>query len=403
MFIFIATACVAISIIVTVGHKYFATYNNMNIVFLAIAVPFLVLVSFGSNLFPILINIIGKYKMFIIINNINIYGKIIFIVVFAYSFGKNTTIIIFSLISWGVVNLILSIILLCNSQKLKVVRVKFLLKFSTIIKVFHFSWPLSIAAGLYWLQSEGYRFVLLKVTSIDIVGKFVVAFSLGSIFMIAAETIFNQIYLPRFYKHIARETAQSHNIAWNTYFKKAIGVFIPLGLVLSAMSPFIARWLLHDNYQDIGYFLAFGSLAQLMRIISGVFYFGFLAKKNTGKLVIPGVIGSLFSLSITWMWAGTSPFIVTGLALVMSNAITIILYHNELSKVISILLPWKRIMESIALCIPICSVLILAKINGWDSVPVLNILIVLLSIFSLYLIQRRISYDIWFSKPTKVM
>ena len=61
LFIFIATACVAISIIVTVGHKYFATYNNMNIVFLAIAVPFLVLVSFGSNLFPILINIIGKF------------------------------------------------------------------------------------------------------------------------------------------------------------------------------------------------------------------------------------------------------------------------------------------------------------------------------------------------------
>lgn len=66
--------------------------------------------------------------------------------------------------------------------------------------VVRFSYPLSIAAIANWLQSQGYRLVLVPLGYTEIVGIYATVANIGITAMNAGSVLFGQLYAPRLYQ-----------------------------------------------------------------------------------------------------------------------------------------------------------------------------------------------------------
>jgi O-antigen/teichoic acid export membrane protein len=378
------------------GLKSFSlTDFGLSLKFLFIAVPLLITVIVLTGMLPGLCNILGKYRAFVLFSNIDLWGKIGSVYLFALLFPHVLRTILWSIVFWGVISALMSgLYLYCQLNKSQDDHNPFDLN---MVKreLFPFAWPLGIAAGLYWAQSEGYRFILQNTAGIGIVGKFVVAFNLGAALMIAVDTLFHQLYLPIFYKEISAETDTSHLHAWNKYAEKLTGVCIPIGVYIACAGPFLARWFVNETYWNVGIFAAFGAISQLFRTMSACFYYGIVARKTTNLLILPYIFGTAAALAGTFILSPRFPLIGTGISLILSYVIVCIGSYLQLKRELSIQIPWLRIGEAILFSMPLGCLLLAAFKFGWDLIPLKNLLILLLTGLGLLFIQWKMSKDVW--------
>ena len=189
---------------------------NVSMKIIVILIPTLVCVNALAGLFPDLCNLLLKYKAFVVLSNLGLWGKLGLICLFVSVFPHLVETVLFAMVCWGGLSAVVSGGYLYSVLK-KPQNDDNPFNLKMLKEVFLFSGPLALAVGLYWGQSEGYRFVLKNIAGVDIVGKFVIAYTLGSVLMIAIDGIFHQIYLPIFYKKISDETDETHIAAWNKY------------------------------------------------------------------------------------------------------------------------------------------------------------------------------------------
>jgi O-antigen/teichoic acid export membrane protein len=374
---------------------------DVSLIFLVIIIPLLIAVLALTGLLPDLCNLLGKYRAFVLLSNLDLWGKIGFICLFASIFPHLVGTVLLAMVCWGGLSALMS-----GSYLYRLLKKPqddddpFNLKRAK--DIFLFSWPLTLAAGLYWGQSEGYRFILQNTAGVDIMGKFVVAYSLGATLMIAIDTIFHQVYLPTFYKEISAETVKSHIVAWNKYAKKIVGVFIPVGVYVACAGPFLAHWLVHPSYRDIGIYAAFGAISQLFRIFSGCSYFGIAALKNTSLLILPGVLGTTIALAGTFVLSSKFPILGTGISLIFSHLIVCVGTYLQLKRKIAVQLPWLRIGKAILLSLPFSFILLIAYKLGWDVMHINNLILLALTGLGMLYIQWRLAKDVWFQRESKV-
>ena len=369
---------------------------HMSPLFLILVIPMLVGLLALTGILPGLCNILGHYKAFIILSNIDLWGKIGFIGLFAIIFPNVVAMVLAAIVCWSVISAIISgryFYRMLNNPSAGRAGAGLHMMSSDL---FTFVWPLAIAAGLYWGQSEGYRFVLQRTVGIDIVGKFVVAFNLGAALMVAVDTLFHQLYLPRFYKEISVETEQSHITAWNKYAEKVMGVIIPVGIYVGCAGPFLARWFLHQSYWDMGIFAAFGAFSQLFRIISASFYYGIVAQKTTNLLVLPYIFGTVMALIGTYILSPNFPIKGTGFSLVLSYLVVCILSYVQLKKKLDVQIPWFRILEATLYSLPVGILFLAGYAFDLDIKPVMNLVLLALTGLCMLAIQYRLARDVWF-------
>ena len=371
---------------------------DLPLTFLVLVIPVLVVFVALAGLLPGMCNILGKYKAFVILSNMDLWGKIGLVGLFAVIFPDMVATVLVAIVFWSVISVLISgryfFGLLNEPEKdhltLDLKEVK--------NDLFAFAWPLAIAAGLYWVQSEGYRFILQSTVGVDFVGKFVVAFNLGSALMIAVDTLFHQIYLPKFYSEISGENDRDHIDAWNKYAKKVTGVCIPVGLYIACAGPFLARWFLDENYWDIGIYAAFGAISQLFRILSAASYYGIIAYKTTSLLIFPYIFGTMAALIGTFFLSKYFPIRGTGTALICSYLIVSVLSCIQLKKKLAIKIPWFHMGKAILFSLPLCFLLFIGYRLELDVRPIMNLSILALSGLGMLAIQWRLAGDVWFQR-----
>jgi len=391
--------------IVTLGILYsLKNFNLMDLnVFLkyfVIIIPLLVIIIALAGLFPILCNLLGKYKIFVILSNLDLWGKMVAVYLFTYFSSNSAETVLWAIVFWGGLFILISRRYLYRFLKKPQNNNPFNL--NTAKDIFLFSWPLVLTSGLYWGQSEGYRFILHNTSGVNIVGKFVVAYSLGAALMIAVDAVFHQLYLPIFYKEISAETVEGHIAAWNKYAEKVTGVCIPVGVYIACAGPFLAHWLVHASYRDMGIYAAFGAISQLFRIFSASFYYGIIAQKNTSLLILPGVLGATIALAGTFILSPKFPILGTGISLILSHLIVSVGCYFQLKRKLAVQMPWPRIGEAILLSLPLGFILLVAHKLGWDVMTITNLLVLVLTGLGMLYIQWRLSKDVWFQRESEV-
>lgn len=389
------------SVILLGLHRFDLFDFNVSYELLVFVIPLLISLNTLSGLAPALCNLLGKYRAFVLFCNLELWGKLVIIGLFCFFFPPLVGTVLWSVVFWGVIITILSGNYLYRCLK-KTIDAENPFTSKMAKDIFMFSWPLALASALYWGQSEGYRFILQDTAGVDFLGKFVVAYSLGAALMIAIDTLFHQLYMPVFYKEISEETNESHIEAWNKYAKKLVSVCIPIGIYIACAGPFMARWLVHSSYRDVGIYAAFGAISQLFRVLAAASYFGIVAQKNTKALILPGVIGTIIALAGTWVLSSKLPIAGTGISLVLSHFIVSIGTYWALKRKITVKIPWRRVVETMVLSFPLGVVLIVAYKLGWDIMPISNILVLAVTGSGMLYVQWRLSKDIWFQSEREV-
>jgi O-antigen/teichoic acid export membrane protein len=393
LFVFLIMVSAVSTLVLIVLKPFHLLGDQLSYGSLCILIPLLISGIITSVYPQELLNIIGKFRAFVLLNNFELWGRITLICLFAMIYSPTAITVLGALTAWSLFFSIISgtVLYRCVQH----VEKKNAFTVTGFRDIFNFAWPFSIASGLYWCQADGYRFVLQHVSDLEAVGKFVVGFSLGATPILAIEGLFQQMYLPIFYKEISAETIESHTAAWNKYAKKVIRVFIPFAFYGAFAGPFLAHWLLHSTYWDVGIYAAFGAISQLFRIFSGTLTNGIIARKQTAAMLAPNLIGAIMALAGTFFLAGKNPMIGTGIALVLSYLAVSIGLYFKLADKIRIQIPFTDILKSITLIAPVCIILAVSFKFGFASVPVMNILVLFITGISLIYIQYTLSKDVW--------
>ena len=231
----------------------------------------------------------------------------------------------------------------------------------TLPVVFRFAWPLSISTFLYWLHTQGYRFIIEKATGIEILGFFAVGFGIGVTIMFAFDSLFNEFYSPIFYSQIAHSDNEKRIEAWNKYAANFFPALILIAVFAIANNSLIAHIFTTPKFHWVGYIIVWGVLCESCRMMASIVGRVTHAQFETKKLILPGVLGVTVALGGMFFLINWHPFNGPGLALFIGWLISLLFLMREMRKLLPITFPWERVTKSLLISLPIILISLIAK------------------------------------------
>lgn len=231
----------------------------------------------------------------------------------------------------------------------------------TLPVIFRFVWPLAISTFLYWLQTQGYRFIIEKTSGIEILGFFAVGFGIGATIMSTFDLLFNEFYSPIFYSQIAHSDDEKRIEAWNKYAANFFPALILIAIFAIVNNSLIARILTALKFHWVGYIIVWGILSESCRMMASVIGLVTHAQFETKKLVLPGVSGVTVAVGGMFFLTRWHPFNGPGLALLIGWLTTLLFLWKEMRKLLAITFPWQRIIKSLLISLPMILIFLTAK------------------------------------------
>jgi O-antigen/teichoic acid export membrane protein len=232
----------------------------------------------------------------------------------------------------------------------------------SLTAVLPFAWPLSASVGFFWLQSEGYRFVLSGVAGEAMVGRFAASYAIGAGLMIAYETVFNQYYQPIYYRAITGRDAGGRAAAWNEYASAYLPTIVPVAVFVALGGPLLLRLIVAEQFQGSAVVVAMAVATEAFRMVSASYYNVGLAQRDMRMLILPVGTGALVALAGVSVLARWDPLVGTGEALGLAAMAVMVLSWASARRELPIELPWRRIALGAALAIPMGA---LYWVPGW--------------------------------------
>lgn len=326
-----------------------------------IRIPFLLWLILGGLLFGSIgggvlvgLNILARRGTFVVLSNLIVWGGLGFSIFLIREFSANAEFWVTgqllgqALVIGPAVFLLWRLLSRTSQASLKADQSSSF----TLPIVFRFSWPLAISVGLFWLQSEGYRFVLNSVTGEATLGFFAAGYSIGAGLMIAFETLFNQFYQPIFYRAISDKDTAGRAKAWNDYASAYLPTILLVGAFVALGGPFLVRLVAGQKFQGVAPVVAMATIVESFRMVSSAYYMAALAERDMRTLILPGTAGAVVALLGVYLLAPWNPLIGTGLALCLAAASVTVSVGIKLRAAIPIVIPWNRVTLAALLVLP---------------------------------------------------
>lgn len=257
-------------------------------------------------------------------------------------------------------------------------------KLSMILPPFHFVLPLAVTAGLWWIQTQSYRFVLVDFGGLEALGLFAIGYGIAASIMAAFESIFDQYYFPIFYGDISAADLESKKIAWYRFATYLFPAVLLVAAFIIACAPYLTKLLVATEFQDSGRFILWGALAELARVLARGLAMMTHAEMKTIWLIPAGVTGAIVALGGVLVLAQWDPQVGTGIALVIAGFTVVLHLAIKLHKELTVRLPWRRIFISIAFSAPL--IVGLMGVQAVHNTPTYVQSIIVLSIAGIYLL-----------------
>lgn len=159
-----------------------------------------------------------------------------------------------------------------------------------------FAWPLSVAAGLGWIQAQGYRFILENQMGLGQLGLFVAGYSISAGIMAGFESVLTTYFQPRLYRDVSSNHQTQQTQAWQRYATAVIPSLLLTVALLIALAPELTRVLLGTNFQSSSDFVMWGACAEATRVLINVYALIAHVHMRTKWLVIPNLFGGAVSV-----------------------------------------------------------------------------------------------------------
>jgi O-antigen/teichoic acid export membrane protein len=226
-------------------------------------------------------------------------------------------------------------------------------KLSTMLSPFHFALPLAIVAGLHWVQTQSYRFVLGHFGGLEALGLFAVGYGIAASITAAFESIFDHYYYPIFYKEISTADPEGRMISWNKFAAYLFPAALLVAAFIIACAPYLTKLLVSAQFHAAEQFILWGAFVELARVLARGFSIIAHAEMKTLWLIPAGVTGAIVALGGVLVLAQWDPQVGTGIALTIAGFAVALHLARKLYKEVAFSPPWRRIFMSFGFSAPL--------------------------------------------------
>lgn len=171
-----------------------------------------------------------------------------------------------------------------------------LLKRQHLTGLFAFSWPVAAAAGLGWVQAQGYRYLMVDELGLVQVGLFVAGYGLSAGVIAGFESVLTTYFQPRLYRDASGASPQQQTEAWRRYAAAVIpSLVLTVGLLI-VVAPDLTRIFLGQQFQNASNFVIWGALAEAARALVSVYSLFAHVRMRTRWLIWPSLVGAVSSI-----------------------------------------------------------------------------------------------------------
>ncbi|QWD21877.1 hypothetical protein G6688_01655 [Polynucleobacter paneuropaeus] len=205
--------------------------------------------------------------------------------------------------------------------------------FSSSKAILKYSWPISVAVILGWIQSQSYRYQMESALGLYDLGLFVAGYGLSSGLIAGFDSIITAYFQPIFYEKLARKENEGENLAWIEYASFAIPSLLLTGFFIAAAAPELVRLILGPVYQGSVIFVIYGAFGEIARTAISVFGMAAHARMNTRWLLYPNAVGAIATPILVLFFIPIFSMNGVGMALVLSGlmALTAAMYITNLN------------------------------------------------------------------------
>lgn len=221
------------------------------------------------------------------------------------------------------------------------------LSHSHLKNLLRFAWPVAIAVGLGWIQSQGYRYLMGSRLGLVELGIFVAGFGISSGLIAGFDSIFATYFLPKFYKQISKDNISEQSSAWIEYAHAVLPALLLTSIFIMATAPELTNLLLGSVYSQSAQFVVWGALAELARTSMAIFGMVAHARMNTRMLLLPNLAGAILSILLIWYLAPVYGSSGVGLGLACSSLVSLLLTIWITKNNFSVVLPMNIFVKSI--------------------------------------------------------
>jgi O-antigen/teichoic acid export membrane protein len=251
--------------------------------------------------------------------------------------------------------------------------------------LFGFAWPVSIAVGMNWVQSQSYRFFMEDSLGLAALGLFVAGYGISAGLIAGLESVFTTYFQPIFYKHVSGDDRIEQGKAWTSYASAILPSMLLVGFFVAAAAPELTRLLLGVGYKESSQFVAWGAIAEMARVFTGVYGMVAHARMKTSLLLVPNAIGAVISITMMLWLMPKYGAVGAGFALALAGIAVFLATYIATRKELVTTLPYSTLLQ----CVVVGAVLavvasITRQIIGPDGIAAaLMLLSVLVIVFLL--------------------
>lgn len=180
-------------------------------------------------------------------------------------------------------------------------------------RVAKFALPIVVTNLAVWVLCQSFRFFFKDKVDLTLIGELTFGLGLATSLCVALEYLFQQLYLPHFYRQI-NISSNDNGVIWNKLLNRLISPYIYITIFIVGLAPFIMRVLADVKFKNSGIFLALGAVVELLRMLGNVFNSATQSEMKTHKAIVPYIAGGVITLIGVFVicarpeWAPYTPY-----------------------------------------------------------------------------------------------
>ena len=198
--------------------------------------------------------------------------------------------------------------------------------------LFSFAWPVAIAAGLGWVQGQGYRYLMEGQLGLAPLGLFVAGYGISAGMISGFESVLTTYFQPRLYRDVSTDHPVRQAQAWQRYAAAVIPSLLLTVALIVMLAPELTRLFLGENFQSAADYVVWGALAEAARVLMGIYSMIAHVYMKTRWLILPGLIGAVLSIALCALLIPGLGAAGAGMGLVASGFAVVVTMHVLLAR-----------------------------------------------------------------------
>jgi len=199
--------------------------------------------------------------------------------------------------------------------------------------LFGFAWPVAIAAGLGWVQGQGYRYLMEGQLGWAQLGLFVAGYGISAGMIAGFESVLTTYFQPRLYRDVSVDQHPGkHAQAWQRYAAAVIPSLVLTVAFIIMLAPELTKVFLGKNFQSAADFVIWGAIAEAARVLIGVYSLIAHVYMRTRWLILPNLVGAMLAITLSAMLIPSFGAVGVGIGLAASGIAVVVLVHLLLAR-----------------------------------------------------------------------